>query len=215
VARETNTTVITGIMSRDPSTGSYFNSVIALGEGRGIYHKRRLVPFGEYVPLEDLLRGLIQFFDLPLSSTASGPDTQPALIAGRYRISTSICYEVVYPELVRTSVADADLLITLSNDTWFGESIGPDQHMQIARMRALENGRYLIRATNNGITAIVDSRGTVSATIPRFTPGVLQGSVQVMTGETPFSRWGTWSILVVCLLGLIWQRAAGWARTLV
>lgn len=211
-ARKTNTTVVTGIMSRNPVTGSYLNSVIALGQGQGIYHKRRLVPFGEYVPLEDLLRGLITFFDMPLSNTGTGLDRQVGLTAGGYKISTSICYEVVYPELVRTSVADADLLLTLSNDTWFGESIGPHQHMQMARMRALENGRYLIRATNNGITAIVDHRGGISATVPQFSREVLTASVQVMEGETPFSRWGSWPILLVCLMGLIWQRLDVWVR---
>lgn len=210
LAAETNTTVITGIMSRDPVSGSYFNSVIALGEGSGIYHKRKLVPFGEYVPLQDQLRGLITFFDLPLSNTAMGLERQPGLTAGPYRISTSICYEVVYPELVRTSVAGADLLLTLSNDTWFGESIGPHQHMQIARMRALENGRYLIRATNNGITAIVNHRGEITATIPQFSREVLTDTVQVMSGETPFSRWGSWPILIICLMGLVWQRLGGW-----
>ncbi|MDP6264156.1 MAG: apolipoprotein N-acyltransferase [Pseudomonadales bacterium] len=211
-AKETNTTVITGIMSRDPVSGSYFNSVLALGEGSGIYHKRKLVPFGEYVPLEDQLRGLIKFFDLPLSNTATGLQQQLGLTAGPYKISTSVCYEVVYPELVRTSVAGADLLLTLSNDTWFGESIGPLQHMQIARMRALENGRYLIRATNNGVTAIVDHRGKISGTIPQFSRDVLTDTVQIMTGETPFSRWGSWPILIVCLMGLVWQRLGGWVR---
>jgi len=206
MARDTNTTVITGIMSRDPVGGSYLNSVIALGEGDGIYHKRRLVPFGEYVPMQDLLRGLITFFDLPLSNTGTGLDRQPGLKAGPYKISTSVCYEVVYPELVRTSVADADLLLTLSNDTWFGESIGPHQHMQMARMRALENGRYLIRATNNGITAIVNPRGRISATIPQFNREVLTDTVQIMHGQTPFSRWGSWPILIICLIGLVLQR---------
>jgi apolipoprotein N-acyltransferase len=209
-AVETNTTVITGIMSLDRATGSYYNSVIALGEGSGIYRKQKLVPFGEYVPLEDQLRGLITFFDLPLSGTAAGLEGQSALTAGGYRISTSICYEVVYPELVRSSVDEADLLLTLSNDTWFGESIGPHQHMQIARMRALENGRYLIRATNNGVTAIVDHRGKIRGTIPQFARAVLTGTVEIMAGETPFSRWGSWPILTLCLLGLIWQRTAGW-----
>jgi apolipoprotein N-acyltransferase len=145
-----------------------------------------------------------------LSNTGSGLEKQPGLIAGRYTLSTSICYEVVYPELVRTSVTGADLMLTLSNDTWFGESIGPHQHMQIARMRALENGRYLIRATNNGITAIVDAGGRISATLPQFSRGVLTDTVHVMNGETPFSRWGSWPILAICLMGLIWQQIGWW-----
>ncbi|MBT7529895.1 MAG: apolipoprotein N-acyltransferase, partial [Gammaproteobacteria bacterium] len=170
--------LVLGIPDRH-ETGGFQNTVIVLGEGDGQYVKRRLVPFGEYVPLEDYLRGLIGLFNLPMSHNVTGPAKQPPLIAAGNRLSLSICYEVVYPDLVRSSVESPDLLMTVSNDTWFGSSAGPWQHFQMARMRALENGRAMIRATNNGVTALVDYRGVVQARLPQFQAGVLRGEVEV------------------------------------
>ncbi|MDK1023160.1 MAG: apolipoprotein N-acyltransferase [Gammaproteobacteria bacterium] len=210
--KQTNTAVITGIPTIDPETQAHRNSVVALGMGSGTYQKRRLVPFGEYVPLEQWLRGLITFFNLPMSHNNSGPMEQDPMLVGPWKVSTSICYEVVYPELVRRSVAAPDFLLTISNDTWFGKSIGPIQHMQMARMRALENGRYLIRATNNGVTAIVDEQGHILRSLPQFTRGILRGEVKVMSGTTPFSRWGSLPVLLVCGLGLLLAAVTGRAQ---
>ena len=176
---------------------AFLNTAIGLGLAEGRYVKRRLVPFGEYVPLEDVLRGLIQFFDLPMSHAVSGDAEQPPLQLGFGTAVMAICYEVVYPQLVREEV---DVLLTISNDTWFGASIGPEQHLAIARMRALENGRWLLRATNNGITAIVDEQGRVQARLPQFEAGVLQGSFQIMQGRTPFNRWGTYPLYAFLLV---------------
>ena len=191
--------LVLGIPDRHES-GGFQNTVIVLGEGEGQYVKRRLVPFGEYVPLEDYLRGLIGLFNLPMSHNMRGPAKQPPLIAGGNRLSLSICYEVVYPDLVRSSVESPDLLMTVSNDTWFGSSFGPWQHFQMARMRALENGRAMIRATNNGVTALVDYRGVVQARLPQFQAGVLRGEVEVRSGSTPFSQFGSYPVLCFCLL---------------
>jgi apolipoprotein N-acyltransferase len=191
--------LVLGIPDRHES-GGFQNTVIVLGEGEGQYVKRRLVPFGEYVPLEDYLRGLIGLFNLPMSHNMRGPAKQPPLIAGGNRLSLSICYEVVYPDLVRSSVESPDLLMTVSNDTWFGSSVGPWQHFQMARMRALENGRAMIRATNNGVTALVDYRGVVQARLPQFQAGILRGEVEVRSGSTPFSQFGSYPVLCFCLL---------------
>ncbi|MEX2488040.1 MAG: apolipoprotein N-acyltransferase, partial [Pseudomonadales bacterium] len=204
-ARSEGTTVLLGIPDRDDA-GNYQNTAIALGAGEGSYSKRRLVPFGEYVPMESVLRGTIQFFDLPMSRNRPGPDDQLPLFAGRHRLSLSICYEVVYPELVRTTVDDPDLLVTISNDTWFGRSIGPEQHLQMAQMRALENGRYMVRGTNNGITAVVDHKGLITARLPRFEQGVLRSEAKILEGKTPYSRWGSWPLLILVfgLPGVLW-----------
>jgi apolipoprotein N-acyltransferase len=180
---------------------AYYNAVRAVGAGDGRYLKRRLVPFGEYVPLEGLLRGLIAFFDLPMSGFSRGPAAQPLLEFGEQRAVMAICYEVVYPELVRAQAAQADVLMTVSNDTWFGASAGPLQHLEMAQMRALENGRWMLRATNNGVTAIIDARGSVRARLPQFEAGVLRGDWQVMKGATPYARLG-YLPLVCCLLAL-------------
>jgi apolipoprotein N-acyltransferase len=173
------------------------NSVLALGNGSGRYSKHQLVPFGDYVPFERWLRGLISFFDLPMSVARRGPAGQAPIEGGGRHMAVAICYEIVYPELVRDQARRADVIVTVSNDTWFGRSIGPHQHLQKARMRALENGRYLLRATNNGVTAIVDPSGQVTAEIPQFQPGVLTGEFHSMQGQTPYTRTGTAPLLVL------------------
>lgn len=191
------TALVTGIPDVDEN-GEFQNTVLLLGDGSGQYIKRRLVPFGEYVPLEELLRGLIQFFDLPMSRNKPGPWLQSPLLAGELRLSTSICYEVVYPELVRQSTRAADLLVTVSNDTWFGSSIGPWQHIQMARMRAIENGRSMVRATNNGVTALIDHRGNLQASLPQFEAGVLRGDIEIRTGSTFFNQYGSFPCFALC-----------------
>jgi len=213
----TGTTLVLGIPSieRLPDGGAvYYNSARALGEGTGQYLKRRLVPFGEYVPLESLLRGAIEFFDLPMSRSAPGPWHQALLDVGGHGAVMAICYEVVYPDLVRARAAEAGVLVTISNDTWFGASIGPLQHLEMARMRALENGRWMLRGTNNGVTAIIDHRGGVAGRLPQFEQGVLRGEYRVMAGVTPFTRWGHAPLLVLVALMLaaavtarLWERS--------
>lgn len=124
----------------------------------------------------------------------------------------AICYEVAYPETMRRAARSASVLMTISNDTWFGSSIGPLQHMQIAQMRALENGRWMLRDTNNGVTAIVDHKGAIVDQLPQFEVGVLRGEFSVMSGRTPYSYVGHWPTLLVLflLLGsrawLLWSR---------
>lgn len=202
-ASSSGTTLITGIPYRTAEPGAsrpdLYNSVIALGQGSGIYFKQHLVPFGEYVPLERWLRGLIGFFDLPMSSFSWGPANQPPLRAGDHTLAPFVCYEVVYPALVARDSRHADFILTVSNDSWFGRSIGPHQHFEIARMRALENGRYLIRGTNNGISALVDHRGAVLHSARQFTRMVLQGTVVPMQGTTPFGRWGNLPVVLLAL----------------
>ena len=169
-------------------------------EGTGRYDKQKLVPFGEYVPMESILRGLIDFFNLPMSEFSRGDSEQTLIRAGEVKIAPYICYEVVYPDFAAQMAQESGLLITISNDTWFGKSIGPVQHFQIARMRALETGRYMIRATNDGITALIDEKGGVIETIPRFTSGVLSSSAEIREGLTPFMTFGSWPTLLISLL---------------
>lgn len=205
--KQENSALILGLPDRDKS-GDVYNAAIALGQGEGIYFKRLLVPFGEYMPFENQLRGLIKAFDLPMSRNQTGPEDQALLRVGDVKILMSICYEIIYPNLVRSDEA-SDLLITISNDTWFGSSIGPLQHMQMAQMRALENGRYLLRATNSGVTAIVNPKGQIQSKLPQFQEGVLRSEVWAMEGMTPFNRFGDIPILgllVVLFLSLmVWR----------
>ncbi len=193
-AQRYNHVLIAGVPYREQD--NFFNSAIALGNGSGIYHKQHLVPFGEYVPLEKYLRGLIQFFDLPMSDFQGGPAQQAPLQAAGLTFAPFICYEVVYGDLVRH--ARADVLLTLTNDTWFGRSIGPLQHLQMVQMRALEMGRPFVRATANGVTALIDTKGKITARIPQFERTVLTGKVQGYAGETLYARFGSWPILLLC-----------------
>ncbi|RKR02666.1 apolipoprotein N-acyltransferase [Kushneria sinocarnis] len=192
------TTLVTGILQRERQ--QFYNSVIALNRPGEGYSKEHLVPFGEYLPFAGLLRGIVGFFDLPMSNMAAGGAEQSPLQVDPMRLGVAICYEIVYPDLVRQRAQDANVLLTVSNDTWFGHSIGPLQHMQMARLRALENNRYLLRGTNNGVTAIVGPDGRVTARAPRFTTAVLEGSVRPIEGETPFTRTGSWPTLAGALL---------------
>src|SRR5690606_20537656 len=196
-ARDRNSALITGVPVRQSNERGeirYYNAITSFGEAQGTYLKQKLVPFGEYVPLQDLLRGLIAFFDLPMSDFARGPSDQGLLQAKGLKIAPFICYEVVYPEFAAGLAAQSDLLLTVSNDTWFGTSIGPLQHLQMAQMRALEAGRWMIRATNNGITALIDPQGRITAQIPQFQQAVLYGEVQPMQGLTPYLRWRGWPL---------------------
>ncbi len=196
----------------DPSQYRFHNSLAVLSGGAGIYHKQRLVPFGEYLPLEGLLRDMVAFFNLPASSFKLPQGEQSNLRINGTRLASAICYEIAYPELVRRAARESEVLLTVSNDTWFGHSIAPDQHMQIAQMRALENGRWLIRSTNNGISALVNPQGQITAQAPRYQMAVLNGTVQTMQGLTPYQQLGVWPALILAL-GLLFSAAIGRRRT--
>ena len=202
---ERGVSLITGLPAavpdrENPDQYRFHNSLAVVSGGAGIYHKQRLVPFGEYLPLENLIRGLVDFFNLPASNFRLPQDEQQNLRINGTRLASAICYEIAYPELVRRSAVESELLLTVSNDTWFGRSIAPEQHMQIARMRALENGRWLIRATNNGISGFVGPQGQLIDQAPRYQTAILQGRVQTMQGLTPYQTVGLWPAMLLSLL---------------
>lgn len=201
IARASGTALLTGIFGE--TERGIHNSIVALGDATGLWHKRKLVPFGEYTPLRALSGSVLELFDLPLSSLVPGPRGQGLLKAKGHTVAPFICYEVVYPDFVRRQAREAALLVTISNDTWFGRSWGPPQHLQMAAMRARENGRYMVRATNNGISALINERGEVVASVPQFVATTLRGTVQLFTGRTPWSRWGDWPLLALCGLLLL------------
>ncbi|MFT6791729.1 MAG: apolipoprotein N-acyltransferase [Cellvibrionaceae bacterium] len=202
-SKETQTSLFTGVLYDDVEHNKYFNSIIALGEAEGIYHKQRLVPFGEYVPLETWLRGLIAFFNLPTSFISKGGNQQPAIHNGKYRIAGSICYEIAYPNLVAMLAKESHVILTLSNDAWFGKSIGPLQHFHMARMRAIETGRYVVRATNNGVSAIISPTGQVINRSEQFVRTNLTGEIIPMRGNTPYLIWRDYFVLAWLLVGAV------------
>jgi len=205
-----NSTLITGIpwygYSEQVEDFTFHNSIMATGNGEGMYHKQKLVPFGEYVPLAGLLRGLISFFDLPMSNFTPGPEYQEPLKANGINLMPYICYEVAYPDFVAFNARNTGLLVTISNDGWFGDSIGPQQHLQMARMRALETGRYMLRGTNNGVTAIINEKGEITERIPQFERDVLTGEAYTAEGQTPYMQTGSWPVLTLAVILVVFVR---------
>ena len=187
--------------------GDYLNSVFAYGLASGQYHKEHLVPFGEYLPLDSVLRGLIDFFDLPMSDFVPGPSGQNNLrwqfANQEWPLGLLICYEVAYTNLARRLPPDLPFFITVSNDAWFGTSIGPHQHLQIAKMRALELQRPMARATQTGISVITDHRGRVVMQMPSFEQVSDYGMLEFRSGSTPYQQLGYWWILLLALGALV------------
>ena len=149
------------------------------------------MPFGEYVPFGSVLDWMREVFILPIN-LSQGEFVQPALQTKNTRFNLAICYEIIFGDQVQQNqkAHNADYLLTITNDAWFGTSIGPWQHFQMARMRALELGKPLLRSANTGITAIVDANGKVVQQLPQFEKGVLTAQVSSVISKTPFSLWG-------------------------
>lgn len=207
-AQKTNTDLLIGIPFLDQKTNKYYNSMLALGKTTEFYHKRHLVPFGEFIPFKSAIGAVLDILQIPMSDFSSGNQKKPILTIANNKAGISICYEDAFGEEVIEALPEATLLVNVSNDAWFGDSLAPHQHLQIARMRALETGRPMLRATNTGISAVIDERGNVVATSPQFKLHVLKATVQPMQGETPYVKWGNWFIilLAIFLLGLIWLK---------
>jgi apolipoprotein N-acyltransferase len=190
LASETDTNFLLGIPRISAETGLKYNSIVSVGDDEQVYDKRHLVPFGEYLPAVPYLNWLLDYLDIPMSDFSSGSPSQALLEFSSYKIGVSICYESVFPGLINQNASESDFLVNLSNDAWFGDSLGPHQHLQIARTRALETGRYLVRATNNGLTAIINHKGNVLQQATQFVPTYLRGSIQPKTGSTLYARLG-------------------------
>ena len=179
--------------------GGFTNSVVTLGSSPPQrYAKSHLVPLGEFVPPE--FGWIVSVLRIPLSDFERGTDRPEPLVAGGARVAVNICYEDAFGEEIIRQLPQATLLANVSNVAWFGDSLAPEQHLQISRMRALETGRTMLRATNTGVTAIVDRRGAVVARLPAFTEGVLNGSAQQYTGATPYVRYGNVPVLILAAL---------------
>lgn len=197
-----NTSLMIGGFHHNPSTGTTYNSILSIdGDTVDIYSKSHLVPFSEYFPLLDYLRWLEKWVQLPYDSVGRGSGLNTMPIQG-ITSQLSICYEDVYGNEVIRGLPKAEMLINLSNDGWFTGSIEPMQHMQIARMRAIETGRYMLRATNNGVSGIIDQKGSLVATAEQYVETIIKGDAIPYKGTTPYIYWGNLFIFIV-LLGIL------------
>ncbi|MDP9010762.1 MAG: apolipoprotein N-acyltransferase [Pseudomonadota bacterium] len=202
-----------GLVNYLPETKQYFNGILVLSEsGDGWYYKRHLVPFGEYFPVPAFVRSWLRLMSLPYDDFTAGSSRQAMLSAAGQTLGLSICYEDAFGSQQLEVLRQATLLINVTNDAWFGDSTARHQHLQIARMRALEAGRYLVRGANDGITAAIDAQGTIVARVPQFQEAVLRTEVQPMTGLTPYARVGNYPVVLgaLSLLAIAaWRRRAG------
>jgi len=202
LAQENQTELLVGLPVLDQETGHYYNSLVSLGEDNEFYYKSHLVPFGDYIPLE-WLRGLISFFDLPMSAFRPGPLRDELVEMAGEKMGLSICYEDTFSTEVLRSLPEATVLVNATNNAWYGDSFAPHQHLQISQNRALEMGRPVIRATTNGISALIDFEGQLIQQTPQFEEAVLTGKVQPRTGMTPYVSWGRgplWGLSLFMLL---------------
>ena len=190
--------LIVGVPLRD-APGRYYNSAISLGVSPSQrYDKIHLVPFGEFIPPG--FGWILSVLKIPLSDFSRGSATQAPLALAGQNIAVDICYEDAFGEEIIHALPEATLLVNISNLAWFGDSLAPHQHLQIAQLRALETGRFMLRATNTGMTAIINDHGRIVAALPTFTQGTLTGSAQGRSGATPYVRWGNAPLLLLALL---------------
>lgn len=179
----------------------YFNSVVSLGVSpMQAYRKSHLVPFGEFIPLRPLLAPIVQTLAIPLTDFSRGDSAQRPLAVAGQRVAVNICYEDVFGEEIIRQLPEASLLVNVSNVAWFGDSIAPAQHLQIAQTRAMETGRSMLRATNTGMTAAIAPSGEVIAAAPTFEQATITADVQGLAGATPYVRMGNAPALVLALV---------------
>ena len=204
IKTKNNTYTMFGVVERDTQTGDYYNSV-ATNQSDGsfsFYRKIHLVPFGEFLPFKPLLQWIINYLSIPMSDFTGYDPEQPAINVKGIKIGVSICYEDAFANVIRASLPQAQLLVNISEDAWFGNSLAPHQRLQMAQMRAIENARTLIRVSNNGLSSIINYKGEILKLAPQFESYVFDGMAQVRNGATPFSLFGH-KLVLSLISGLI------------
>lgn len=226
LAANSQTGMITGIVNYNFDTREAYNNLVGLGlqkspslpsdgeqQSNGHYHylhanrfsKHHLLPFGEFIPLEDWIRGIAPIFDLPMSSFSRGDYQQSNIQAKGFNFAPAICFEIAFPRQISQNLYfNTDFIITVSNDAWFGDSHGPAQHLEIAQVRAKEFGLPVLRSTNNGITAFINHKGQIQSRLPQFEAAVLSDSIPLVEGKTPYRQLGDWPIWIFTLVLFLW-----------
>jgi apolipoprotein N-acyltransferase len=194
--------IIAGFFTK--SENNYFNSMVFFSDKVDYYHKRKLVPFGEYTPWYDTFIELSNSLDIPLSNLSHGPDFQKDIFFNKTKLLPLICFESTFPNLVKSDTEN-EIIINISNDGWFGNSLGPYQHLQITQVRALEFNRYVLRAANTGLSAIISNHGEIIEYIPINKQGTLSGFVPINLDRSFYSQYGDISVLMLLFLTLLFK----------
>lgn len=195
--------LLLGIPYYDRRADRYFNALVALAQDPGVYFKRHLVPFGEYLPLRWILGFMLDVLNIPLSDFAAGEGEQSLLRAAGHPLAATVCYEDIFGNEARAGLPEAAYLVNVTNDAWFGDSSAPHQHWQMARMRAIEAGRYMVRATNSGVSGIIGPDGKVVAAAPLFQTVAVEGDVTPMRGATPYVLFGDAPIIAALAISVV------------
>ena len=210
-AQQHKADLVVSLPTHGNSEDEKYNAVMTLGKETGMYRKKHLLPFGEYLPWQPVSGFILNSLGIKLGNFKPGGIDQPLLKAGGYPFITSICYEDAFGDAGTIGLPEAAYLVNVTNDGWFGDSIEPHQHLQIARMRAMETGRFLLRSTNTGVTAVVAPDGKIISQAPLFQAAVLTELITPMGGMTPYARLGDKPViyvLMICLVGVIILKAA-------
>lgn len=201
LASKNNATVMLGVPIRDDET--YYNGLILVGENQGRYEKRHILPFAEFTPLEWIFKPLSDALNIPMSDFASGEKNQTPIHVNHIELAPFICYEIAEPDEVRRSTGSDGILVTITDDSWFDGSIAADQHLQMARMRSLELGRWQVFVASRGITAVINNKGQLTATLPMYKTDVLTDTVPATAGFTPWHYFGSWPVMIGALILLL------------
>jgi apolipoprotein N-acyltransferase len=194
----------------EQENNDYYNSIVSVGSApTQVYRKSHLVPFGEFIPLKGIFGWIYRdWLNIPLTDMSRGGIHQKPLNVAGQQVAINICYEDVFGEEIIRQLPQATLLVNVSNDAWYGQSLAADQHLQMSQARAMETARMVLRSTNTGATAVINREGRVVAQLPHFTTAVLTAQAQGYTGTTPYIRWGNWPVIGFILIGLVilWSR---------
>ena len=190
---------------QNPKTGEeeYFNSILVMDPatpGVGWYDKHHLVPFTEFFPVPGFIRDWLKLMALPYSDFNRGDAAQSPLDAAGQKLSLGICYEDAYGSTQLSSMRTATMLVNVTNDAWFGRSSARYQHLQISRLRAWEVGRPMVRAANDGVSAVIGAQGEILVRAPEYAANVMRSEVQPRIGLTPYARTGNWPVVCLALV---------------
>ena len=203
---QSNTSVLLGI-PEETSRDTYYNSLIALGMANGSYQKKHLVPFGEFIPKP--FQQVINWLAIPITNLSSGQQHQPLVQVDKHPIATLICYEIAYPNLLREQLPDAEWIVSISDDGWFGHSFAMYQQLQMAQVLSIQTGRYQIVANNDGLSSVINTRGKIIDSLPAYQAGILDSHIFPAKGASPWVIWGDSPMigfsLSIILIGLILQ----------